>query len=168
MNTTRRNRTRRTTGRLSVEVDRRCVRFVDECRRRGVRVTAQRLAVYRALAADTTHPTADSVYAGLRVRLAGLSLATVYRILESFEQAGFIRRVSTTDGIARFDANLTSHQHLVCRQCGRILDFEVKSRPRLRLPLQVLADFVPETFEIRIVGICARCRRPDGRWRKTK
>ncbi|MBZ5495507.1 MAG: transcriptional repressor [Acidobacteriia bacterium] len=151
---------------MSADLERRCARFEAECRRRGLRVTAQRLAVYRALAEDPTHLTADSVYARLRVGMTGLSLATVYRILESLERGGFVRRVSTTDGIGRFDANLTPHQHLVCRRCGRIVDSEVAAFARLRLP-QCSVDFVPETFDIRIVGTCRRCRRPGGRRTKS-
>jgi Fe2+ or Zn2+ uptake regulation protein len=100
--------------------------------------------------------------------MPGLSLATVYRILESLEQEGFVRRVSTTGDVARFDANMTPHQHLVCRLCGCIIDWKVKSFMRLKLPRQAMTDFVPETLEIRIIGLCARCRRPGGRRTKSK
>ena len=72
-----RNKRRR---RSPAEVDRWGARFADECRRRGLRVTAQRLAVYRAVAADLSHPTAESVYARVRGQLPMLSPATVYRI----------------------------------------------------------------------------------------
>ena len=164
----KRGRTRGGEFRLSREVDRWCSRFEDECRRRGMRVTAQRLAVYRVLAEDATHLTADSVYARLRVGMPGLSLATVYRILDSLEQEGFVRRVSTTGGVARFDANMTPHQHLVCRLCGCITDLKVKSFGRLKFPRQAMTDFVPETLEIRIIGLCARCRRPGGRRTKSQ
>jgi Fur family peroxide stress response transcriptional regulator len=164
----KRGRTRAGESRLSGEVDRCCSWFEGECRRRGMRVTAQRLAVYRALAEDAAHLTADSVYARLRVGMPGLSLATVYRILDSLEQEGFVRRVSTTGGVARFDANMTPHQHLVCRQCGRIIDLKVKSFERLKLPRQAMMDFVPEALEIRIIGLCAQCRRSGGRRTKSK
>lgn len=152
----------------SGEPDRWCARFEDECRRRGVRVTAQRLAVYRALAGDTTHPTADSVYAGLREDMRGLSRATVYRILESLEKEGFVRRVSTTDGLGRFEANLARHQHLVCRRCGCIMDWNVEALEGLSLPRRGPAGFVPEDFDIRIIGTCGQCRRSGGRRPKLK
>ena len=150
------------------EVRRRCELFEAECRRRGIRITAQRLAVFRALAEDTTHPTADSVYARLRSGIAGLSLATVYRILESLEQEGFARRVSTTNGARRFDANLAPHQHLVCRRCRRIIDSVVRSFEGLRLPRVGLGDFQAESLDIRIIGTCGRCRRPGGRRAEAK
>jgi Fur family peroxide stress response transcriptional regulator len=146
-------------GRVHHRVEEWCARFEDQCRRHGVRVTPQRLAVYRVLAEDTTHPTADSVYARLRSSMRGLSLATVYRILESLEQEGFVRRVSTTDGIGRFDANMAPHQHLVCRSCGRISDFDHESLRRLEPPRDRLPDFLAEGLDIRIIGRCRQCRR---------
>jgi len=88
-----------------------------------------------------------------------MSLATVYRILGSLEREGMVRRVSTAEGVCRFDANLTRHQHLCCRACGRMTDFDGESLARLRLPRFGAAGFVAEEFDIRIVGICEDCRR---------
>jgi Fur family peroxide stress response transcriptional regulator len=145
-----------------------CARFEKECRRRGLRMTPQRLAVYRALAEDSTHPTADAVLARLRGDMRGLSRATVYRILEFLEREGFISRVSTTDGVGRYDANLAPHQHLVCRRCGQIADLELAALRRLRLPRRGRAGFALEALDIRVVGTCERCRRPEGMQRKPK
>src|SRR5689334_12073504 len=105
--------------RMTRTVARWCADFERACRTRGVRLTPQRLAVYRALAEDLTHPTADGVLGRVRARMPSVSPASVYRILDSLERKGLIRRVGTTDGIARYDANLERHQHLVCRKCGR-------------------------------------------------
>ncbi len=139
------------------EVERWCRRFEDRCRERGIRVTAQRLAVYRALAEDAGHPTADAVHARLRRRMSSLSHATVYRILEFLENEGLVRRVSTTDGVGRFDANLSPHQHLVCRNCGRMRDCQEKILSVLGLPQLATEGFVAEELDIRIVGICREC-----------
>ncbi len=144
------------------EVERWCRRFEDQCRERGIRVTGQRLAVYRALAVDATHPTAERVYARLRRQMSSLSHATVYRILEFLEDEGLVRRVSTTDGVGRFDANVAPHQHLVCRVCGSMRDCEDKSLSLLSLPHPVTAGFAAEELDIRIVGICQDCRSRSG------
>ncbi len=143
------------------EVERWCRRFEDQCRERGIRVTGQRLAVYRALAMDKTHPTADRVYARLRRQMSSLSHATVYRILEFLEDEGLVRRVSTTDGVGRFDANVAPHQHLVCRVCGSMRDCEEKSFSLLTLPHPV-TGFAAEELDIRIVGICQDCGSRSG------
>ena len=131
--------------------------FLSQCRDRGIRVTTQRLAVFQALAETTEHPTADLLYARLRETMPALSLSTVYRILESLESEGLIRRVSSTNGIARYDGNHRPHQHLVCRVCGRIIDITDDSLSELEMPRTNLAGFVPEELEIRIVGTCTEC-----------
>jgi Fur family transcriptional regulator, peroxide stress response regulator len=141
-----------------------CLRyFVSRCRERGVRVTTQRLAVFQALARNPTHPTADSLHEALKETMPSLSLSTVYRILESLENEGLIRRVSTTNGTARYDANLATHQHLVCRLCGRMTDLNNKSFAQPGLPGVRFAGFVAEELDIRIVGTCLECRSSKSR-----
>ena len=92
--------------------------------------------------------------------MPSLSLSTIYRIMESLENKGLVRRVNATNGIVRYDGNLDPHQHLVCRLCGRITDFENESLLQLRLSDIRLAGFAAEELDIRIVGICARCHGP--------
>lgn len=135
-----------------------CEHFQELCRARGIRVTAQRLAVYRALAEDTTHPTADSIYAKLQAGMSSLSPATVYRILEFLEAEGLVRRVSTTEGAGRFDANIAWHQHLVCRACGRMADYAQELPVELCLPRHGTEGFVAQEYDVRIVGVCQECR----------
>jgi Fur family peroxide stress response transcriptional regulator len=125
-----------------------------------VRVTQQRLAVYRALAEDPSHPTADVLYQRLRGALPSLSPATVYRVLESLVRDGLLRRVSTTGGAGRFDANLVPHQHLICRVCGRMTDVHPTTVPTTvvgRVAARARPRFVVEDVDIRIVGRCETC-----------
>jgi Fur family transcriptional regulator, peroxide stress response regulator len=132
--------------------------FMSQCRSRGIRVTTQRLAVFQALARTVDHPTVDVLYAQLRTAMPSLSLSTVYRILESLEGEGLIRRVVSTNGVVRYDGNHRPHQHLVCRVCGCIMDI---TSDLLRDPPMLHADyngFIAEELDVRIVGICAECR----------
>ncbi len=133
--------------------------FIERCRAQGMRVTPQRLAVYRALARDTSHPTAESVHDRLRDGMSSLSLATVYRILDALEREGLVRRVSTTDSVSRFDANVSPHQHAVCRKCGTMSDLEDAALSRVGLPRTLPGGFQAEELDIRILGICESCRR---------
>lgn len=135
-----------------------CARFEEQCRARGLRRTPQRLAVYRALARDPGHPTADALYRHLRRALPSLSLATVYRTLESLARAGLVRRVGGGEGGGRFDANPLPHQHLVCRACGRVADVAYAPLAGLAPPRGELEGFLPERLDVRIVGLCAQCR----------
>jgi len=119
----------------------------------------QRMAVFRALVEDTTHPTADTVFSRLRHTMPSLSLATVYRILEMLDREDLIRRVGTANGVSRFEANLDLHQHLICKECGSITDVEEKSLSQLHLPNTRFAGFMAEELDIRIIGTCGECLR---------
>lgn len=137
------------------EVDDWCAEFERLCRSRGIRVTAQRLAVYKALAEDLAHPTAESVYARLRKQLPGLSQATIYRTLQFFENENLIRKVSSPGAIGRFDANVDPHQHLVCRVCGSLEDISVPELHSAAIPN--VSGFTIEELDIRLVGRCEPC-----------
>ncbi len=120
-------------------------------------MTAQRLAVYRALAEDLSHPTADALYSKLRETVPGMSQATVYRTLESLEKEGLIRRISAPEAKGRFDANIENHQHLVCRVCGRFTDITLPSLSKGKIP--EVTDFTIEEVDVRLVGLCKGCSR---------
>jgi Fur family transcriptional regulator, peroxide stress response regulator len=145
-----------------IHVDQLCRAFARRCREHGVRVTTQRLAVYRALAEDPSHPTADAIYRRLRGSMPTLAPATVYRVLESLERDGLLRRVSTTGGAGRFDANLTPHQHLICRVCGRMTDVHAPALAVGHVAARARPRFVVEDVDVRIVGRCATCPPAPG------
>lgn len=141
------------------DAGRRYADFEARCRERGVRLTPQRQAVYRALAGDPSHPTAEAVYARVRAAMPTLSQATVYRILESLESEQLVRRVSTTGAVARFDAMLEPHHHLVCRICGRMQDYFAPALAKRSLVPTDIPEFEVEELDVRLVGRCAACRR---------
>ncbi len=78
----------------------------------GLRCTRQRETVYRALAATKSHPTAEELYRLVCESDADLSLATVYNALEAFCERGICRRLATTSGPARYDADVSEHLHV--------------------------------------------------------
>ncbi|HJZ69429.1 MAG TPA: Fur family transcriptional regulator [Blastocatellia bacterium] len=141
-----------------------CSEFERLCRSRRIRVTPQRLAVYRALAEDLSHPTAESVYDRLSKQLPGLSQATIYRTLQFFESENLIRRVSSPGAIGRFDANIGPHQHLLCRVCGRLEDISLPELHKARIPR--VEGFKVEELDIRLVGLCGSCSRSKSRNQK--
>ncbi len=87
----------------------------------SLRCTQQRMAVYEALRDSASHPTAEELYRKVRVR-TGLSLATVYNALDALVHAGLARRMPTTDGTARYDADMSSHVHVRIESSPHIQD----------------------------------------------
>lgn len=83
--------------------------------RHGLRCTVQREAVYRALAATKSHPTAEELFTAVRGRCSGISLATVYNTLDALARRGLCRRIADPAGgtSARFDADTSTHVHFI-------------------------------------------------------
>jgi Fe2+ or Zn2+ uptake regulation protein len=123
----------------------------------GQRFTEQRAAVYRCLAATAEHPTADEVYTAVRQEIADISLATVYKALETLVGCGLAAKLTYGDGSARYDPRTDDHFHLRCLACGAVIDVggaEVSgSLPEIR-PSN---GFRVEGYRLEVVGHCADC-----------
>jgi Fur family transcriptional regulator, stress-responsive regulator len=93
-------------------------------RERGIQVTAQRLAVLRAVAGQP-HITADAVAEVVRTEIGAISLQSVYDALGLLVSEGLIRRIQPSGSPARFEDRVgDNHHHLICRTCGRMLDVD--------------------------------------------
>jgi Fe2+ or Zn2+ uptake regulation protein len=93
-------------------------------RQRGIQVTAQRLAVLRAVASKP-HATADAVAEAVRAEIGAISLQSVYDALSLLAAEGLIRRIQPAGSPARFENRVgDNHHHLICRTCGRMVDVD--------------------------------------------
>ena len=85
----------------------------------------QREAIQNFLMNRHDHPTAETVYLGIREEFPNISLGTVYRNLSLLSELGIIQKLSTGIGPDRFDWNAAPHYHFICRKCGSVLDLSV-------------------------------------------
>ena len=96
----------------------------DLLRQRGIQVTAQRLAVLRAVTSQP-HITADAVAEAVRKEIGAISLQSVYDCLSVLHAEGLIRRIQPAGSPARFETRVgDNHHHLICRTCGRTVDVD--------------------------------------------
>jgi Fur family transcriptional regulator, stress-responsive regulator len=96
----------------------------DLLRRHGIQVTAQRLAVLRAVASEP-HITADAVAEAVRGEIGAISLQSVYDALGVLVTEGLVRRIQPAGSAARFEDRVgDNHHHLICRGCGRVVDVD--------------------------------------------
>ena len=94
----------------------------DLLRQRGIQITAQRLAVFRAVASDP-HITADAVAEAVRKEIGAISLQSVYDCLAVLVAESLIRRIQPAGSPARYETRVgDNHHHLICRDCGRTVD----------------------------------------------
>ena len=96
----------------------------DLLRQRGIQITAQRLAVFRAVTRQP-HVTADTVADVVRAEIGAISLQSVYDALGLLVAEGLIRRIQPAGSAARFEDRVAdNHHHLICRVCGRLVDVD--------------------------------------------
>jgi Fe2+ or Zn2+ uptake regulation protein len=136
----------------------------------GLKLTPQRMAIVRELAADPTHPTAQELFERLRPSLPTMSFATVYNTLDALASAGLCAALSLAPGPARFDPNMRAHHHAICDRCGRVRDVACEDVPpedsqALRgaaldspaAPASPEAGFEVRSVELIYRGLCATC-----------
>jgi Fur family peroxide stress response transcriptional regulator len=141
------------------EIDRRVDRFKAESRAAGVKLTHQRLVIYREVAASLEHPDADAVFRRVRRRVPTVSLDTVYRTLWLLNDLGLIRTLGPRRESVRFDANLEHHHHYVCVHCGLARDFESAELDALRVPDSVEKLGSVSHTHVEVRGVCERCKK---------
>lgn len=124
----------------------------------GQRFTEQRAAVFRFLAATDSHPTADEVFLRVRDDLPGISLATVYKSLETLVGCGLAVKLSYADGSARYDGRTDPHHHVRCLQCGRVADIGGRVPEGEVHRLRSHADgFRVTGYRLELTGYCPEC-----------
>jgi Fur family ferric uptake transcriptional regulator len=130
-------------------------------RQAGFRITPQRQVILEVVAHGSDHQSAQQVYAAARRRLPGLNLATVYRTLDSLNRAGLVDLMDDTHGSLRFSLRDPRHQHahLVCRQCGAMLELPVTGLARLAQDIHRRTGFKADLGHQTINGLCPTCDR---------
>jgi Fur family transcriptional regulator, peroxide stress response regulator len=126
------------------------------------RKTRQQRVVYETVVSTESHPTAEWVYRQVRRQLPRISLGTVYRNLQRLVAEGKLK-AWTRGRTTRFDADVTHHDHFVCRECGWMLDLErtseaLAAEKRLKARGHEVQDRVLE-----FIGLCRDCRQGRNR-----
>ena len=133
----------------------------DSLRERGVQVTAQRLAVLRAVAGEP-HITADGVAEVVRGEIGTISRQSVYNALGVLVDAGLLRRIQPVGSAARYEDRVDdNHHHLVCRECGDLADVDCAVGDTPCLTAADDRGFEVDEAEVVYWGRCPRCLAGD-------
>jgi Fe2+ or Zn2+ uptake regulation protein len=123
----------------------------------GQRFTEQRAAVYRYLLGTEAHPTADDVFTAVRGAIPDISLATVYKALETLVGCSLAVKLTNGDGSARYDARTDPHPHARCLQCGAVMDVPGRLDSAVLAGLGPPSGFAVAGYRLELVGNCADC-----------
>jgi len=137
--------------------------FKVSCREAGLKVTPQRMAVYKALIESKEHPSADMVYRKVRKIFPNISLDTVNRTLLTLAEIGAAFIVEGSGDVKRFDGGLEKHQHFKCIKCKRIIDFHYKPFDDITVPRSISEKFTVLKKTVYLEGICDLCKKRTAR-----
>ena len=113
----------------------------------------KREAILNKINSTTSHPTAEWIYASLKSEFPDLSLGTVYRNLAEFLKDGIIKSVGVINGQEHFDGNTAPHTHLICQNCGRIIDVDYP----FDVDKNCFNNIMVNDFELTLYGLCDMC-----------
>lgn len=127
-----------------------------DLRRAGLKVTLPRLKILELLeSANHHHMSAEDVYKALIEQGEDVGLATVYRVLTQFEQAGIVERHNFENNLSVFEiAQDEHHDHLVCDQCGKIIEFHNEEIEKLQEKVAKDLGFTLSGHSLVMYGIC--------------
>jgi Fur family peroxide stress response transcriptional regulator len=139
--------------------------FRQMCRVHNLAATHQRQKIYEALVSRPGHYSPEEIYDQVKQDLPSISLATVYKNLKTFVQAGMLRDVSPHHGPWRVDANTAPHHHLICTHCHLISDLDIDLLQPVKLQGKLPSGFRLEKFNVEVQGVCKSCAAgaADGR-----
>ena len=133
--------------------------FRQTCRNLKLKVTPQRVLVYRELINSEDHPSADVLYERISKRFPDVSFDTVYRTLATFAEMGLIDQVDGFGTAMRFDPKIGKHHHFRCRKCGRIIDFESDYCNKMAIPKDIAKECEVLKLQVTLEGFCRKCKK---------
>jgi len=131
----------------------------DTLKQAGLQVTAQRLAVYRAVQ-ESPHAMADELCDKVRSEIGAISKQAVYDALNVMSEHGLIRRIQPAGSAARYEHRVDNHHHLVCRECNSLIDIDCAIGSAPCLHAEDDHGYVIDEAEVIYWGLCPNCQTP--------
>ncbi len=125
----------------------------------NLKITPRRISIYTYLVESKSHPTAEEIYKNLREEYPNMSLATVYKTLDTFKKNGLVKEINTKTGFSRFDGNTMLHAHLICTECDGLEDAGI-NMSELQLSNKIINSnhFNIDSLELLVYGKCSKCK----------
>ncbi len=135
-------------------------KFKDTLHTNGMKCTPARLLIFEEIYSSSEHFDADEIYFRMRSEKKSVSRATVYRTLELLVENGFVSKVNVGASQVHFENTLAQkhHEHLVCTQCGKIIEFNNDMIEEEQDKICKEFDFFPTKHNLIIFGLCDKCQ----------
>ena len=133
-------------------------KIINLFRDKKLKLTPQRLAVYKYLMNTTEHPSAETIYKSLHIDYPTMSLATVYKAIKTLVEVGLIQELNVGEGNFRYDGNAISHPHIQCINCSKVEDFQSLSFNELNACAEKHTDYIVLSNKVYFYGLCPNCK----------
>lgn len=124
-----------------------------------LKLTPQRIAVYKYLKSTREHPSAETIYKALQPDYPTMSLATVYKALKTLVDVNLVQELNVGEGNFRYDGNIGTHSHIQCLNCGRVDDIEGLCLSDLNTKIKDYTDYEVLTNQVYFYGLCKDCKQ---------
>lgn len=132
--------------------------IMENLKSKKLKITPQRLAIYNMLYNTTSHPTAEAIHSALSCENPTLSLATVYKTLCTLKTHGLVQELNVGDESSRYDANVSSHSHIICNICGEVMDYHTSlDLNSYTKSMEEKTGFHLESTKLYFYGTCKSC-----------
>jgi Fur family transcriptional regulator, peroxide stress response regulator len=125
---------------------------------KNLKLTPQRIAVYKYLMSTKEHPSAEVIYKALQSLYPTMSLATVYKALKTLVDVDLVQELNVGEGNFRYDGNSKPHSHIQCLNCGKVDDIEGIVFTRLNDEVSEFTDYEVKTNQVYFYGLCKNCK----------
>ena len=125
------------------------------------KLTPQREAVLQVIRARDDHPTANEIFQAARLRLPSISYATVYNSLRFLKDVGLVHEIKFGDSASRYDRETDRHDHAICNDCGKLVDFDLPEAAGLIRAAARKSKFKPASVHLTLRGQCPDCRKAE-------
>jgi len=138
----------------------RVTQMLSKLKRHDFRITPQRLAVLKILAASKGHPSVEQIYREVRAQFPTTSLATIYKTVLLLKDLDEVLQLGFPDGSNRYDGNRPfPHPHVICTKCKEILDPELFSLDELSEEMSSRTGYKILYHRLDFFGLCPKCQR---------
>lgn len=134
--------------------------MIERLREQGYRLTPQRAMILSIIEGSDRHISAEEIYAQVAAKYPQVNISTVYRTLELLKQLGLIYETDLGEGRVKYHPeDKGHHHHLVCQNCGAIIDIDESTLAGLKDVLLHQYDFSAQLRHVAIFGLCGNCRK---------
>ncbi|MCF6147826.1 MAG: transcriptional repressor [Candidatus Kuenenia sp.] len=132
-------------------------KLTDTLKNNGLKITPQRLMIFKVLENNTTHPSAEEIYKKVKKVYPSVSFTTIYKTLETLRDLGEIKELTIDKDRKHYDPDISTHHHFICSDCRQIHDIHEDFTANIKLDDSLIKDFSISGFQISFFGVCNKC-----------